>query len=149
VTSSIPAVKAALVSVLTTALPSTQVIYGPSTAVTTTTGRILTVGRAVGIRELDSLAVGTAAERYTVELVCSVDIGAATSQQTADDLALADYATAEQAIREYSGGPDLGLAASGVLNLLPTGDFELAELADENGRHAAVRWSVAVYAQTT
>lgn len=144
--SSIPAVKAALVSVLAGALPDTQVIYGPKEAVTTTGPRILTVGRVVGSRELDSMSLDTSSESYTVDLVASVSL-AGTSQQAADDLALADYAAAEVAVREYPGGPTLGLGDG--IRVLPTGEFELAELADENGRHAAVRFSVRVYAQTT
>jgi hypothetical protein len=141
--SSIPAVKAALVSILTTALPNTQVIYGPVTAVTTTTPRVLTVGRALGRRELDGLSLTSCSEQYAVDLVASVDLGG-TGQQSADDLALADYAAAETVIRA---DPTLGL--SGTIQALPTGEFELMEQADENGRHAAVRFSVQVYAQTS
>jgi hypothetical protein len=145
-TSTIPAVKAALVTVLAAALPNTQVIYGPSGAVTVTEDRLLTVGKVTGSRELDSMSLDTAAERYTVELVASVDL-AGTSQQAADEMVLADYAAAEQAIREYPTGPNLGLGAG--VQVLPTGDFELAEQADADGRHAAVRFVVNVYAQTT
>ena len=143
-TSSIPTVKAALVSVLAAALPASQVIYGPVTAVTTTTARVLTVGRAQGRRDLDSLSLSTAAEQYTVDLQVSVDIPGGSTQQTADEQALADYAAAEAAVR---GNPTLGL--SGTIQVLPTGAFELLEQADPEGRHAAVRFSVAVYAQTT
>ena len=146
--STVPAVKAALVSLLTTALPSTQVIYGPATSVTVTEDRLLTVGKVTGDRQFNSMTGQTTSERYTVELVASVDL-AGTSQQAADELVLADYAAAELAIREYSGGSDLGLAASGVQQVLPTGEFELVEQADADGRHAAVRFSVAVIAQNT
>jgi hypothetical protein len=146
--SSIPAVKAALVSILSAALPDTQVIYGPSTAVTTTSSRILTVGRVTGRRESDSIGLATTREEYTVELVASVDL-ASTSQQSADELVLADYAAAELAIREYPAGPTLGLEAAGVLQAVPFGEFELSELADGDGRHAAVRFGVDVIAQNT
>lgn len=146
--SSIPAVKAKLVSLLTTALPNTQVIYGGTGTVTTTGPRILLIGRASGTRQPDSMSLDTSSEQYVIELVASVDL-AGTSQQAADEMALDDYAAAELAIREYSGGGDLGLAASGVLSALPTGAFDLEEQADENGRHAAVRFGVAVIAQNT
>jgi hypothetical protein len=145
-TSSIPTVKAALVSVLAAALPSTQVIYGPVTAVTTTGSRVLTVGRAVGRREQDALGTTTASEQYTVELTNSVDI-AGTSQQAADEQALADYVAARAAVDADS---TLGITSLATVQVLATGaDFELLELADDDGRHAAVRWSVSVYAQTT
>jgi hypothetical protein len=146
VTSSIPAVKAALVTVLTAALPNTQVIYGPLASVTTTTGRTLTVGAVAGRRDLDSMSLDTAVEQYTVELNCYADLPGY-DQQLADEQALADYATAEQAIREYAAGPTLGV--SGVVHILPLGDFALDEIADDTGRHARVRWSVSVYAQTS
>lgn len=144
---SIPAVKAALVSVLTAALPNSQVIYGPVTAVTTTSGRILTVRGAIGTRELDSLSLLTTAEQYVLELVVSVDVQAGSSQQDATELALADYAAAELAIREHPTAPTLGLGDG--IKVLPTGEFELSEQADSNGRHAAVRFGVQVYAQNT
>lgn len=142
-TSSIPTVKAALVTVLQAALPATQVIYGPLSAVTTTGPRVLTVGRVVGTRSADALDMGTAAESYTVELVCSADL-TGTNQQSADEAVLADYVAGEHAIRA-----DITLGLPGTVSVVPFGEIELVEQADENGRHAAVRWSVSVYAQTT
>ena len=144
-TSTVPAVKAKLVEVAAATLGTSQIIYGPITAVTTTGPRIVTVGRVIGTRELDSLDRGTAIERYTVDLVVSVDL-AGTDQQTADEQALADYAALEAAIREYPGG-NLGL--SEVMSVDPTGAFELREAADDNGRHAVVEFTVLVLAQTT
>jgi hypothetical protein len=142
--STIPTVKAQLVSVLTAALPSTQIIYGPP--VPPLPPRVLAVGKAIGTRELDSLSLETTAEQYTVELIASVSLSGA-DQQAADELVLADYAAAELAIREHPSGPSLGL--SGTVHVLPTGEFELSEQADDNGRHAAVRFSVSVYAQNS
>jgi hypothetical protein len=148
--SSVPAVKAALVTLLTAALPNTQVIYGPGTAVTTTTGRILTVGKVTnGLRDLDSMAIGTTEERYTVALAFSVDLPGAGTLATAVTQVFADYTAAELAIREYAGGPDLGLAAQGVLQALMFGGWNLDEQADSNGSHAAIDSSVAVIAQNT
>jgi hypothetical protein len=107
--SSIPAVKAALVSILAAALPDTQVIYGPVDRGDYHIQRgCLTVRGVTGRRESDSIGLATTREEYTVELVASVDL-ASTSQQSADELVLADYAAAELAIREYPAGPTLGL----------------------------------------
>jgi hypothetical protein len=148
--SSVPAVKAKLVTLLTATLPDTQVIYGPSTAVTTTEDRLVTVGKVTNAnRDLDSLAIGTTEERYAVELQFTVDLPGTDSLATAVTQVFADYTAAELAIREYAGGPDLGLAASGVLQALMTGGWELDEQADSDGRHALIKASVAVYAQNT
>lgn len=140
-TSSIPTVKAALVSVLAAALPSTQIIYGPSNSVTTKGPWVATVGRAVGTRSPDAMDFASAKEEYTVELMCSVSL-AGTSPQAADGLALANYASAEAAIRA-----DTTLGLPGTVQVTGFGQFELMEQADSDGRHAAVRWSVQVYAQ--
>lgn len=148
--STVPAVKAALVTLLTTTLPDTQVIYGPSTAVTTTKPRIVTVGKVTNAnRDLNTMGIDTTEERYTVDLAFSVDLPGAGTLATAVSQVFADYAAAEIAIREYPAGPDLGLAASGVLRVLMTGDWESDEQADSDGAHAAVRCSVAVIAQNT
>jgi hypothetical protein len=55
--SSVPAVKAALVTVLTAALPASQVIYGPIESVSITTPRVLSVEGAVGTRDMSNLAL--------------------------------------------------------------------------------------------
>ncbi len=148
--STIPAVLAALTTLGVATLPSSQVINGPRSTVTTTDDRLLIVGEEVtaGRRDLDSMSIGTTSEQYEVSLAVSADVPG-TDQTVADGQALADYAAMELAIREFSGGPNLGLAASGVLRVLPTGDFELKRIASADGRHAAVRFSVAVYAQNT
>lgn len=144
--SSIGLVKAALVSTLTAALPDVQVIYGPAAGVTTTEARVLTVGRAVGTRDLDSISLATTAEQYVIELLTTAD-NAGTDQQATTEQALADYTAAELAIREHPTAPELGLGPG--IHVLPTGEFELMEQADSNGRHAAVRFSVSVYASNT
>ena len=146
--STIPAVKAALATVIGAAISGAQVINGPASSVTTLADRVVEIGNAAGVRELDSLTLGTTSERYMVELTFSASLSG-TDQTAATALALADYEAAELAIREYSGGPGLGLSASGVLQVLPTGEFSLQEQADSNVRNAAVRSSVSVYAQNT
>ena len=148
--STVPAVKAALVTLLTATLPSTQVIYGPVSAVTTTTGRIATVGKVTNAnRDLNTMTIDTTEERYTIDLAFSVDLPGAGNLATAVTQVFADYTAAEVAIREFTGGPDLGLAAQGVLRALMTGDWESDEQADIEGSHAAVRCSVAVIATNT
>jgi hypothetical protein len=148
--SSIPAVLAALTTLGVATLLNSQVINGPRATVTTTDDRLLIVGEEVtsGQRDLDSMAIGTTSEQYTVSLAVSADVPG-TDQTAADALELAVFAAMELAIREYPGGPNLGLGAQGVLSVLPTGAFELKRIASADGRHAAVKWSVAVYAQNT
>lgn len=150
-TTSIATVTAALVADLDNLLPLTQVIDGPREAVTTMTERVLTVGARIydASREDDSMDGSTSAEQYTVEMVNSVSLAGADTLDDAVALVLADYAQAEQYIREYPGGQELGLLAGGVLQVAPSRDFELVKRADENGRHAALRWGVRIYAQVT
>jgi hypothetical protein len=137
---SIPAVKAALAALATTTLPASQVIYGPISAVTTTSGRVVSIGRVIGVRDLDSLSLGSTLERFTVDLAVSVDL-AGTDQRTADEQALSDY---EDLVSAVLDDITLGL---GNVSALPTGEFQLLEQADADGRHAAVTFSISVVAQ--
>lgn len=136
----IPAVKAALVTLCASTLPSSQVIYGPITSVTTTTGRVVCVGNVAGIRDLDSLAMTSTVERYTVDLSVFADLPG-TNMQAADEQALSDY---EDLVTAILANFTLGL---GNVEVVPTGEFELREKADSDGRHAAVTFSVSVTAQ--
>ena len=144
--STVSAVKTALVSLLTTACPDAQVIDGPPDASALNGVQIISVGRVSGTRELNSLSGSTSEERYVVDLVASVSLPG-TEMQAPRDLAMDLYEAAELAIREYAGGANLGLGDG--IQALPTGAFELDEQADENGRHAAVRFGVAVIATNT
>jgi hypothetical protein len=148
--SSIPAVLAALKTLGEATLAGWQGINGPLGSVTTTTGNLIVVGDddVVGDRQLDTMGVGTASETYSVPIVVNVDVPAATDQQVADTLALNAYDSLERAIREHASGPNLGLPAW-VRSALPTGEFRLMRRSDENGRHAAVRFYVNVYAENT
>jgi hypothetical protein len=138
--SSVPAVKAALVTVLTAALPASQVIYGPIESVSITTPRVLSVEGAVGTRDMSNLALTSATENYTITLMVSVMLPGY-QQQTADEQALADYEAACDAIT--AAGADLGLGNGA--NICPEGQFELSEFATANGRAAQVRFSVSVF----
>jgi hypothetical protein len=147
-TTTVPAVKAALVALLAGVLPDVEVIYGPITTETMTTPRVLTVGNAAGTSALDSLTTGTSLEQYTVTLTVSCTINGPDTQKAATEAACAVFAVAEQTIREHPTG-DLGLSASGVLGAFPTGDFEVTEADTDLGSNAAVKWSVYVQAQRT
>jgi hypothetical protein len=150
----IPAVMAALAALANATLNTDiwQAINGPSTSVTTTKNHLVTIGGedegVGGTRELNSMGVDTTEEQYLVPVVISADL-AGTDQLLADDAVLDAYEAYEQAIREYPAGPNLGLAASGVLKALPTGDFRLMRRATGETRSAAVRFYVSVYAQNT
>jgi hypothetical protein len=98
-------------------------------------------------RDLNTMGIDTTEERYSVNLTFSIDLPGAGSLPTAVTQVFADYTAAEVAIREFAGGPDLGLAAQGVLRALMVGDWEPDEQADIEGAHAAVHCSVAVIAQ--
>ena len=101
-----------------------------------------------GERQLDSLSGTTSHEDYVVPLVVSASISG-TDQTAADALALADWAAMEVAIREYPGGADLGLAAQGVLSVLPIGPFTMPRYSTSDGRSTAVKWGIRVRAQNT
>jgi hypothetical protein len=147
VTSTIGVVKAALVGKLAAALPNVQVIYGSSAGVTTRQDRVIVVGKTRGRRAPDSLGELSYSEDYTVEIVVSTSIGTS-GMKPAEEVALADYADADAAIRSFTNF-DLGLGGYGVQHALPEGDFECFEQADGDGRHAAVRFTIHVLAQPT
>jgi len=145
VSTTIPVVKAALVQRLKVALPDTQVIYGSSGSVTTRGDRVVVVGKTIGRRDPDSMDSQTYSEDYTVEIVISVSISAY-DMRTAEELALGDYAAADASIRSSS-SQNLGLGSNGVQRAMPDGSFECFEQADNDGRHAAVRFFIHVLAQ--
>ena len=144
--SSVPAVLAALVTLATATLPNSQVINGGIGTATTTTGRFLLVGddEILIERQFDSMSNVTFSEEYVVPLTVGADLPG-TDQAAADTQALADYETFLQAVADHPQGPTLGLG-DGV-SVLPVGSHRFVRLADENGRHAAVRFGVRVYSQ--
>jgi len=142
-------VKDQLVKLFDQALPKSQVIYGPATAVSIVTDRFLTVGNIEGDGgTLDSFTGDTEQERYIVELIISVDL-IGSDQQTCTEMAVADYYAAKRAIREYQTGFDLGIAPLGDIQILPTSRFTLQEQADKDGRHCMIKFGAAVVAQIT
>jgi hypothetical protein len=148
--STVSAVLAALTTLAGATLSGWQAINGPVGSITSTEDRLIAVGaeEVVGDRQFNSMTGQTTSERYVVPVVLSVSLPG-TDQQAADAIVLAAYDLFERAVREFPGGSDLSLSASGVQQALPTGEFRLNRQADENGRHAAVRFTVAVIAQNT
>jgi hypothetical protein len=134
---SIPAVKAELVSVLAAALTDTQVVYGDRRAVTVAGPRLLLVKGAQGRSDFSDLASASSVELYEIECEASGSIPG-TLQQVADELALAVFDAAVAAINAHD-----FVAAQKVQ---ATGSFVLTEEPTERGRSAAVKFYVAVQA---
>lgn len=146
--SSVPGVLAGLTAVGKAALPSSQVINGGWASQTITRERLLLVGDEEILinRQFDSLSDVTMSEEYDVPLTAAADLSGA-DPLIADAAAFADYETFVQAVLDHPSGHTLGLEASGVISVLPTGEQRFQRLSDENGRHAVVRFVVHVYAQ--
>jgi transcriptional regulator GlxA family with amidase domain len=137
--STVPAVKAALVALFAGNLPGAQVLYGPRGPLVGPS--IVEVGDVSGTVEQASLNAARVTERYVVEVIVSCTIDGPDVQQDATEAALALYGSAEVLVRST----DLGVP--GVV-AHSTGEFELAETAMAAGRNAAIRWGVAVHANS-
>ena len=136
--STIAAVKSALVSTLSSALPSAQVIYGPRGAVTVTKPQIVVVGDVRGLHEVIGLSPlgNDVAERYEVDIVVSVTLPGANTQQQATETALSLWESARAVIDSLN---DSVTGIPAVIGIRAIGeDWELTESADGNGRNAAV-----------
>lgn len=149
--SSAPAVLVALTTLGVAALPNSQVINGPAGSVAISRPRLLLVGpdsdEEIFIDEqFDSLAGLTTSEQYVVPLTVVADYSG-TDQASVDAAAFADCDAMLQAVANHPSGPTLGLEASGVISVLPIGERRFQRMANESGRHAAVRFGVQVYAQ--
>lgn len=143
--STIASVKAALVALARSALPTdVQTIYGPATTATTMADAVVTVGTVLGVSDLDSLSGSTTTEDYTVEVTLSVTLPGADTQQTATEAALAYWLTLKAAVLAY---PGRQLGVSGVMDAVPVGDFELTEYAGDFGRSAALKTAIRIKAQ--
>jgi len=123
-TSSVPAVKAALVTLLTVTLPTAQVRYGPRGP--TTRDDVVSVG---GIPEAQDnpATLGTARKQdevYQVEVIVSCSRSGPDTQQTSTEAALALYGAAKDALRT---SPNEALGVAGVFWARPTGRWSLAE----------------------
>lgn len=136
---SIAAVKAALVTLLDAALPSTQVIPGP-VDVTTLSSRLLVVGSESTPIQFDptNLTGTSGAATYTLTLTASVSLSG-TSLAASETLAQADFAAAVAAIQADE--------TIGLTNVSATvsGSGELVEKSDATGRQVDVRFPVVVY----
>jgi hypothetical protein len=141
--STVPAVKAALVSLFTSAMSDVQVIYGSREDVTETKSKVIAVGPATG-------ATGTAAlnmrksEDYVIQVAVSATLATPNTQQQATEAADALWVAAEAVIRNPPGG---SLSVPGVQSVQSTGDFELVEGLDGDGHVSTIRFGVRVQAQ--
>lgn len=150
--STIPAVRAALVSLLVAALPDVQVIDGSPVGPTTLSQDVLMIGRVSGQRSAGSqnrirtttrnVPFGTSQDEYTVEFVISVSRPGA--GETTNVMTIADniFEDARQAIEATD-----DLDVDGVYEALPTGEFEFNPTADSNGRYVTVAWGLDVTAR--
>jgi len=156
--SSLPTVKAELVALFAATFAGdadpVTVIYGPRDTKTVTEDRLVSVLGMKGENEDDSLGYAGASfvERYQVLVVCSVDLAGPdeATMQAASEGAQALWRRCRAALRtapERSISP--AAAAVGVQKATAAREWELAEAASAEGRTAAVRWSVDVWAQIT
>jgi hypothetical protein len=144
--STVPEVLAALAVLGQATLPGHQVINGTLGSVTVTDGPLLLIGdEDFEIkREPDSLAGVTATEEYVVPCSVVADVPGA-DQSVADAQAYADSEAMEAAI---FGNPHLGLSAGFSLHATIVATQTFRRLADQNGRHALVRFGVHIFATT-
>lgn len=150
--STIPAVRAALKSLLTITLAplNVQVIDGSPVAVTTLIGNVLVIGAMGGTRSAGSqnrirtttrnIPFDTSQDEYTIEIIISVSrsgSGELTDViETADDI----YDAARIAIED-------SVDPSGVVEMLPTGQFSIEPISDSNGRYVTMNFGVDVTAR--
>ena len=145
--STVPAVKAALIALWTTALAPLKPGYG--SRVTVAPGERLVVGTARGSSEPITLGPNRQMEeRYDVTCTISVTQNGTTDlQQQVTERVFALYAAAEIAIRSVTGE---NLAVPGVVLAYVAGDFELTEAAASDTRgpvNAAIEFRVRVQAR--
>jgi hypothetical protein len=141
--STVPAVKAALVSLLSSVLPEAQVIYGSRDEVTETKSKVVAVGNAVGTVGVASLNLRRN-EDYVVQVAVSATLATPNTQRDATEAADALWVAVESVIRNPPGG---SLSVPGVQSVQSTGDFELVESLDGDGHAATIRFGVRVQAQ--
>jgi hypothetical protein len=146
--STIPAVLAALVTLVEATLSTDewQIVDGPPDAETQRAQRLVTIGEddIVSPTDFDSMAAQGMAERYTIPMTVSVALPGPESLIVCRTEALA----AHEAIREaVLATPSLGLVAQGVLSAFPTGERRIQQFATPEGRSAAIRFGIDVYAQ--
>lgn len=150
--STMPAVRAALKSLLTSTLASldVQVIDGSPVAVTTLEGNVLVIGAVEGTRSAGSqnrirtttrnVPFDTSQDEYTIEIIISVSRSGGGEPtdviETADDI----YDAARIAIED-------AVDPSGVVEMLPTGQFSMEPKADSNGRYVMLNFGVDVTAR--
>ena len=128
-----------------------QVVFGSRNAVTITKPYFVRIGGAVGNDELITMELSRQSESYTVRLEFSGSIVGAGDEtlQTVTTNVFAAKTLIERTLRELPAGPDLGLAASGVLQALMLKAWDFTPAADSDKREAHVGTNVHVIAQNT
>jgi hypothetical protein len=137
--STIAPFKAELVALLTAAIPTVQVIYGPATGAALTGPDVMVVGNVTGTTGDGSLAAmgGTTRESYDVAVTVSCSRPGPDSQALATAAAFAFYDTATAAVAVAVP------TTPGVLLAQVTGDFELVE--DDSTQAATQRNAAVVF----
>lgn len=137
----------ALVAVFGTATPTAQIIDGPIQGVAIIEREVVVVGGEdiIGTSEFDSMSATTTTEEFDVPIIASVSIPG-NSMSAARNAAIQFYETLKAAV---IADPTLGTGLGASFQAWPTGDWSVQPRADENGRHAAYRWSVHVMATNT
>lgn len=136
----VSAAKTALKALLVAALPSSQVIYGPASSVTTLGSRVVEVGGPeTQVRYETDFNGNPTLRTYVLPVTISVS-QPGTDISTVEDLAEAD---AETAVTTIANNRSLGLSN---LRAKVDGNYVLMLKADETGRSAAVRFDVTIVA---
>lgn len=140
--SSIPLVKAELVSLWAEALPTVSVKAGSRPPITSVASEGLSVGHVTFTRFFDSMSEASVEERYKIE--CALVVNKRADQQIVSERAMELYGIAEAAVRLHPEGPSLGLPLT--VSAMPVGEGELDELEDETMCHSVVLFNIDVTA---
>jgi hypothetical protein len=146
--STIPAAIAALVTLVEATVDTVawQITDGPPDTEAQRAQRLISVGddEIASPTDFDSMAAQGMAERYMIPMTVSVALPGPESLIVCRTEALA----AHEAIREaVLATPSLGLVAQGVLSAFPTSERRIQQFATPEGRSAAIRFGIDIYAQ--
>jgi hypothetical protein len=148
--STIPAVIAALKALVEATLDTSawQIVDGPPDVDTQKAQRLVAIGDddIVSPTDFDSMAAQGMAERYAVPMTVSVNLPGPESLIISRAEALAAHEEIREAVLAT---PSLGLVAQGVLSAFPTSERRIQQFATPEGRSAAIRFGIDIYAQLT
>jgi len=141
--STVPAVKAALVTLFTPALSDAQVVYGPRGTATETKSKVIAVGNVTGLFGVAALNLRRS-EDYVIQVTASATLASPGTQRDATEAATALWVAAEAVVRNPPGG---SLGVAGVQSVQLTGEFDLVEGLDGDGHDTTIRFGIRVRAQ--